>query len=127
MGFKLNVFSGTLDLSGSGSGGGIPDLGPKLDIILNGFAAYDRISNIEYEDFGQRAQRISKMTLSSLQFPDSNITIDAVYADIGKMNQRITMLEIEGNLLLPNKLQKLFEYTLIDNKYRLDNVKFNLI
>lgn len=97
----------------------IPD-SLKLNYHLSEMAAYDRVAAITYHDSGLKTQRINTITLTSIAFPDADIVKTVYYLDTGLKTQRIDRVEYTGAIFLPDSLRKVFVYSLIGTKYRID-------
>ncbi len=109
---RFNPFIGNLDFAPKDK-----ILSSKYEYHINALASYDRIQEIELLDEGARNQRINKVTMTSVEFPKSEILIDVFWLGVGTINQRIEKLEISGPVLTPDKIRKSFEYNQIDGKY----------
>lgn len=125
MGFKFNALTGELDLVGK-SEPGISSYGSKFQYHVASLSSYDKVELISYADEGLRSERISSITMSSLLYPNANIVIDVYYLDVGTMDQRIDKIEISGPIFSPDKIRKIFDYTLIGNRYRLDGTNLEV-
>ena len=123
MGFKFNPLTGKLDLV---SVNPLLAYGDKLQFHLASLAAYDKISNITYLDEGLRTQRIDTVTISSAAYPDADVVKSVFYLDVGLINQRIDKIEYVGSIFSPDNLRKIFNYSLVGIKYRLDSTEYEL-
>jgi hypothetical protein len=121
MSFKFNPLTGKLDLVNDEL-----DLGDKYRWMLATLSAYDKICSITYLDQGLITQRISTVTLSSVLYPDSNVTKTVFYLDVGKKNQRIDKVEYVGIVFSPNSLRKVFSYNLVNTRYIQNGFNYEL-
>jgi hypothetical protein len=108
------------------AGAGLGDYGVKFQYHLGALSAYDRVSSISYLDPGLRTQRIDSIVLSSVLYPDADITKTVFYLDVGSINQRIDKIEFVGSVFSPDSLRKTFSYSLSGIKYKCDGFNYEL-
>ena len=124
MGLKFNpLLKANFDLVGRNP---LLAYGDKLQFHLSSLAAYDKISSITYLDEGLETQRVDMVTISSVAYPNADIVKSVFYLDIGSINQRIEKIEYVGSVFSPDNLRKVFNYSLVGIKYKLDSTEYEL-
>lgn len=109
-----------------GPEGTFEDQGYKFNFHVASLAAYDKIVSVTYLDSGLRTQRIDEVVMSSVLYPDTAMTKTLFYLDVGTMNQRIEKIEYDGAIFSPDKLRKVFEYSLSGIKYKKDGFYYEI-
>jgi len=105
---------------------GYPDYSERLETMLAILAAHDRVSELSYADEGQRTMRVSGVSYSSLTYPNSEISKTVSYLDVGSINQRISQIVCTGGAFGANVLTKIYEYTTLGNKFKLNGYHYEI-
>ena len=108
-------------------GAGLSSLGDKFKYHLASLAADDKVTAINYLDFGTRTQRISSVQLTSVQKPDCNVIATISYLDLGTIKQRIDKVDVSGSVFGTDILRKVFNYELVATRYKLLGFEFQII
>lgn len=99
----------------------------KFMFHLASLSSFDKIASITYLDSGLRTERISTVTYSSVDYPDTNIVKTIFWLDVGSINQRVDKEEYVGAVLNPDSLRKVYSYTLVNgNRYRINSYNLEL-
>lgn len=122
MSFQFNPIGMPFDLVND-----ISELGPKAQQIIESMAALDKITAINYLDFGTRTQRVSSVQLSSVERPECNAIATASYLDLGTMKQRIDKVDLLSSVFGTDILRKVFNYELVGNRYKLTGFEYQII
>ena len=109
-----------------GPTGTFEDKGYKFNFHVASLAAYDKIVEIEYLDSGLRTQRIDTVTYSSTLYPDTDLVKTISWLDVGSINQRIDKEEYVGAIFSPDNLRKVYEYSVVGIRYKLDGYHFEI-
>lgn len=100
--------------------------GVKWEHYVASLSSYDKVCEITYTGTG-RLKRIDSIVYSSVLFPDSDVTVNVDWLDVGLKNQRIDKLDISGSVLSPNTIRKTYNYVLDGTKYFLSDYSYELL
>lgn len=92
--------------------------------LTSRFTSFDRVESVSYLDYGTRNERIASIAVTSDDVPGSSVVINVFWADVGRMNERISKLEFIGP---SESIRKNFNYSLQGIRYRLDSTSLEVI